>query len=243
MEDRLVLVVEDEDDMIWTVQKVMEKVSYQTLTAKSGEEGIQKALDRHPKVILLDIGLPDMNGFEVCRVIKSRPETENIKVILITGMPKAEVFARGGEAGADYFVPKPFFADDLAVDLYFMFDRRFSFTEEDRDLLRLARPIPRKTAQKEPAQDVQEVSVRAGVALKESVAEESSHETVMPPFHVPHEGAGKIEDSNAPPSMEKMGEKLLRDIQNYHQMLEVMTNRLSVLENRLNHFLKSHYHP
>lgn len=254
MENRLVLVIEDEEDMIWTVQKVMEKVRYKSLTARTGEEGIQKALDRSPSVILLDIGLPDMSGFEVCRVIKTRPETADIKVILVTGLARSEVLTRGAEVWADYYVPKPFFPDDLAVDLYFMFDRNFCFSSSDRELLRLARPIPRKEAKRilEPEPDIASTDVDPSApksnapksAVLEDIAVELSVESKQPNFRELDEGGALVEPRDPPPpDMEKLTERLARDIASYRQMLEIMSNRIGVLESRLNHLVKSHYHP
>ncbi len=233
MATHTVLVIEDEEDMIWTVQKVMEKVGYKTVSAKSAEDGIKMARELHPDVVLLDIRLPKMDGFEACRILKTEPETSDLKVIFVTGVEEAEIFSKGAEAGADYYVPKPFLPDDLAVDLYYLFDRRFRITMEDRHLLRVARVIP-KGLRREPIPAV----------VKSSAAESSTEKTeVYPDQPVTYDitpSSGSVDASGPSKASEELfEEKMLREMRVFRQTLDIIAKRLNAMEKQLQQSLTS----
>ncbi len=100
-----VLVVDDDKSMLMIAQTFLKGKGFEVLTAENGEKGIELALTEKPDVILLDVVMPGKNGFEVCRELKDNKETENIKIIIISGnIPDIEM---GFDYGADDCIAKP----------------------------------------------------------------------------------------------------------------------------------------
>jgi len=107
MTDRAtILIVDDEPNNLKLLQQVM-KDSYHLLFATNGEKAIAAANKHQPKLILLDIMMPGMSGYEVCEKLKKDPETEHIPVIFVTAMSEMENEARGFDVGAVDFIQKP----------------------------------------------------------------------------------------------------------------------------------------
>ncbi len=98
------------DDMLVNAQLLAELLQgedYQTVIATSGQEALEKVLSETPNLVLLDVMMPDIDGFEVCRRIKSSPATLFLPVVLVTALSAREHRIRGAEAGADEFITKP----------------------------------------------------------------------------------------------------------------------------------------
>jgi len=102
-----ILVVDDEKTNV-LVLKTGLSMYYRVLVAERGEEAITIAENHEPDLILLDIDMPGMSGFEVCRALKSMPETANIPVVFITGRGQVEDEVRGLESGAVDYITRPF---------------------------------------------------------------------------------------------------------------------------------------
>ncbi len=104
------------DDILPNVKLLEAKLSseyYDVLTATSGEEALIKAAEDSPDIILLDVMMPGMDGFEVCRRIKDNPLLSHIPVVMVTALTENEDRVRGLEAGADDFLSKP--VNDIAL--------------------------------------------------------------------------------------------------------------------------------
>ncbi|RPJ39638.1 MAG: response regulator [Planctomycetaceae bacterium] len=98
------------DDMLVNAQLLAELLQgedYKTVIATSGQEALDKVLSEKPNLVLLDVMMPDIDGFEVCRRIKSSPATLFLPVVLVTALSAREHRIRGAEAGADEFITKP----------------------------------------------------------------------------------------------------------------------------------------
>ncbi len=106
-----VLLVEDSQTQALRLRLVLQSAGLKTEIATTGQEGIDKALGLSPHVIVLDINLPDMDGFEVCQRLKQEPATANIPVIMLTVKDRAVDTLAGLEAGADAYIPKDDFAE------------------------------------------------------------------------------------------------------------------------------------
>jgi pilus assembly protein CpaF len=102
-----VLVVDDMPAMADILAEILQEAGYQTAVAKSGQQALAKVTDEKPNVVLLDVMMPDLDGFEVCRRIKSNPKTLFLPVILVTALAEVEHRVRGAAAGADDFITKP----------------------------------------------------------------------------------------------------------------------------------------
>lgn len=106
-----VLVVEDSRTQALRLQLMLQKAGLSTEVAATGTEGVAKALALSPHVVVLDVNLPDIDGFEVCQRLKNDPATAHIPVIMLTVKDRAADTLIGLEAGADAYIPKDDFAE------------------------------------------------------------------------------------------------------------------------------------
>lgn len=108
-----ILVVDDSPTQLRLATMPLVEKGYTVLTATNGEEGLNKALAEKPDLIVLDVVMPVMDGFQACRKIKAAPETQNTPVIMLTTKSqKADEFW-GKRQGADVYLTKPFEPEDL----------------------------------------------------------------------------------------------------------------------------------
>lgn len=103
-----VLIVDDEESGRQTVESVLEGEGYNIAMAENGFQAIEKARSLLPDVILLDVMMPGMTGFEVCQRIRSDPQLAEIPIILLTALDDRESMLSGLKSGADDFISKPF---------------------------------------------------------------------------------------------------------------------------------------
>lgn len=108
-----ILVVDDERDLVMNLKAALEKNGYKVVTANKGEQAIKAAQDVLPDVMLLDIMMPDMDGYEICRRIKEDPETEAINIVFLTAKDMLVSKVEGLDTGADDYITKPFNYDEL----------------------------------------------------------------------------------------------------------------------------------
>jgi len=113
MNKKMILVVEDEEDTSLFVKDRLEMEGYQVVTAKDGQEGFDKARENLPDLILLDVMMPKMNGYQVCRKLKLNPVTEAIPIIMVTAKAQGADISFGKETGCDDYLTKPFEMDEL----------------------------------------------------------------------------------------------------------------------------------
>jgi putative two-component system response regulator len=102
-----ILVVDDEAQNVEVFSRLMKRFGYDVLTAMSGELALQSVARDRPDLVLLDVNMPGIDGFEVCRRLKSDTRTRLIPIVLITAMHATEDRVRGIDAGADDFLAKP----------------------------------------------------------------------------------------------------------------------------------------
>ena len=115
---RTVLVADDEPQLVMLLQASMSRAPFEILTAADGVEALAVARQRHPDVVLLDGAMPMLDGFEVCRQLKTAPETTSIKVVMLTARGTDADRARGREVGADDYFAKPFSPIQLLKRVY-----------------------------------------------------------------------------------------------------------------------------
>lgn len=111
----LILVVDDEAINRLLLVTALRKRGYGVIEADGGEKALQLAFDRRPDLVLLDVMMPELTGFEVCRRIKEDPSTRTIPVVLVTALHSHEDVERGIAAGADEFISKPVDISELMV--------------------------------------------------------------------------------------------------------------------------------
>jgi two-component system phosphate regulon response regulator PhoB len=115
--DSLVLLIEDEEDMAELVGTLLRKARFKTAIAHSAWKGIAMAEELHPKVIILDLMLSRLDGFEVLKRLKDPPLTSSIPVIILTGKTDQSSCIRALELGADDYITKPFNNRELLLRL------------------------------------------------------------------------------------------------------------------------------
>ncbi len=108
--DRLVLIVDDERPIVEILKYNLEKEGYTTIEAYDGQQGLELALNRNPDIILLDVMLPRMDGFEVCKKIREKSSTP---VLMLTAREEEVDKVLGLELGADDYITKPFSVREL----------------------------------------------------------------------------------------------------------------------------------
>ena len=102
-----ILVIDDLPENVFMLQDRLEHEGYEVLTAYNGKSGIEKAQNELPDLILLDVMMPDINGFEVCKTLVSDSKTSDIPIILVTAKTDAEDIKEGLESGAYDYIKKP----------------------------------------------------------------------------------------------------------------------------------------
>jgi len=112
-----ILVVDDEIQLIEMVQMRLEANGYDVVAANDGEEGIEKVKSENPDLIILDIMMPKMDGFEVCKILKNDPQYSKIPIIFLSAKVQEEDLENGKEKGADAFVKKPFETSELLAKI------------------------------------------------------------------------------------------------------------------------------
>ncbi len=113
MPETKVLIVEDEDALSTILEYNLAKEKFEVALATDGEEGLLKVEEFGPDIIILDWMLPKVSGIEVCRRIRSKPETRNIPIIMLTARSEEADRIRGLETGADDYLTKPFSTAEL----------------------------------------------------------------------------------------------------------------------------------
>ncbi|MCO6490008.1 MAG: response regulator [Phaeodactylibacter sp.] len=112
----LLLIIEDNADVIEYIISCLNK-DYSLQTARNGKHGVEKALEIVPDVILCDVMMPEMDGFEACRILKSERSTSHIPIVLLTAKATQEDKVAGLSQGADAYLTKPFDKEELLVRL------------------------------------------------------------------------------------------------------------------------------
>jgi two-component system KDP operon response regulator KdpE len=105
-----VLVIDDDKDLAFMLKSQLERKDYKVVTASDGREGLQKAYQVRPDLVLLDLMMPGMDGWEVCQRLR---ELSNVPIIMLTARSMKGDVVRGLEAGADDYLTKPFSAAEL----------------------------------------------------------------------------------------------------------------------------------
>lgn len=113
-----VLVVDDEPQVVWMLQFSLQAEGYETLAARDGRTALDEIRTHHPKLMLLDIMMPVMDGWSVLEQIRALPAEDRPRVIVVSARSSLRDRAKAAELGADAFVPKPFNVDDLLAVLH-----------------------------------------------------------------------------------------------------------------------------
>jgi len=155
-----ILVVDDIPINIELQKAYLSIAGYQVLEARDGEEALRRVKEDKPDLIILDIMMPKINGFEVCRRLKNDPQTCFIPVVMVTALKEMEDKIKGIEAGADDFISKPFNKTELLARVKSLL--RIKFLHDELEEKRLE--LQRKVMELEEAQDrLQRLAITDGL--------------------------------------------------------------------------------
>jgi len=110
-----VLAIEDEEDILEVIEYNLDREGYDVTTSRNGEDGLELVRKDHPDIVLLDLMLPDLDGLEVCRKIRSDQEIKQIPVIMVTAKDTESEVVLGLGVGADDYITRPFKPKELVA--------------------------------------------------------------------------------------------------------------------------------
>ncbi len=117
MTAKTILVVDDSPTDLRLMMRPLLEKGYEVITASDGEQALEMAIDSHPSLIVLDVVLPKKNGFQVCRQLKTSPDTQDIRVLMLTSKTQDSDRFWGLKQGADEYMTKPFEAEELMANV------------------------------------------------------------------------------------------------------------------------------
>ena len=109
-----ILVVDDEIESVKLIGLMLQRRGYEIVAARSGAQALEKAQAEKPDLIILDVMMPDMDGYEVCRRLRANPGTATLPIIMFTAKTMIDDKVAGFQAGADDYLTKPVHPEELA---------------------------------------------------------------------------------------------------------------------------------
>ena len=112
-----ILIVDDEPNIVLSLEFLMQREGYQVATAADGEAALEALAAQAPDLVILDVMLPKMNGFEVCRRIRADPRWKGVRILMLTARGRETEVSKGLGLGADLYVTKPFSTKELVAQV------------------------------------------------------------------------------------------------------------------------------
>lgn len=113
MPRKKILLVDDSSTVLLLHRMMLSHCGYELLTARDGQEALDKASSEHPDLIFLDVLMPRMDGFQACRALRARSETKDVPIILVTTRGEPHYVRQGFESGCTDYITKPFDGEEL----------------------------------------------------------------------------------------------------------------------------------
>jgi DNA-binding response OmpR family regulator len=110
---KTVLIVDDEEYIVTSLEYVMKSAGYKVVVAYDGEQAIAKTKETAPDLLILDVMMPKLDGFEVCQKIRANPLWKSIRIIMLTAKGRDSEREKGMSLGADAYMTKPFSTRDI----------------------------------------------------------------------------------------------------------------------------------
>lgn len=108
-----VLIVDDEPNIVISVEFLMKREGFEVSVARDGEEGLAAIRQQRPDLVVLDVMMPKLNGFEVCEAVRADPDLSGVRILMLTAKGREAEIKKGIELGADTYMPKPFSTREL----------------------------------------------------------------------------------------------------------------------------------
>jgi DNA-binding response OmpR family regulator len=112
-----ILIVDDEPNIVISLDYLMRREGYEVAIAEDGEAALEAVARSLPDLVILDVMLPRMNGFDVCRRLRADPRWKDLRILMLTARGRETEVAKGLGAGADAYVTKPFSTRDLVAQV------------------------------------------------------------------------------------------------------------------------------
>jgi DNA-binding response OmpR family regulator len=112
-----ILIVDDEPSIVISLQYLMQRAGYEVAVAADGEAALQAVAEQSPDLVILDVMLPKVNGFDVCRRLRADPRWSGVKILMLTAKGRDTDVSKGLEVGADAYVTKPFSTRELVAEV------------------------------------------------------------------------------------------------------------------------------
>lgn len=119
-----ILIVDDSPSQLLGIQRIVEKLGHETITATDGAAGVEAAKSSLPDLVLMDVVMPNLNGFQATRTLKREPTTQHIPVILVTTKDQDTDRMWGMRQGARAYITKPFSEDELLEVIERVFNQK-----------------------------------------------------------------------------------------------------------------------
>jgi DNA-binding response OmpR family regulator len=110
-----VLIVDDEQNITISIAFLMRREGFEVLVAHDGAEGLRLIRAERPELVLLDIMMPKLNGFEVCQAVRADPSLAGVRILMLTAKGRVAEMEKGMALGADGYMPKPFATKELVA--------------------------------------------------------------------------------------------------------------------------------
>ena len=108
-----VLIVDDEASIVTALEFLLQKSGYEVMAAQNGDEALKRVSSFAPDLVLLDVMMPRISGYEVCRRMRARADWKHIKIIMLSAKGREAEVSKGVSLGADLYVTKPFSTSEL----------------------------------------------------------------------------------------------------------------------------------
>jgi DNA-binding response OmpR family regulator len=119
-----ILIADDEPSIVTALEFLLQRSGYEVLIARDGDEALRLVETMRPDLVLLDIMMPVKSGYEVCRQLRERPESRDVKIIMLSAKGRDAEVAKGLTVGADVYVTKPFSTRDLMGRIHALLEER-----------------------------------------------------------------------------------------------------------------------
>jgi DNA-binding response OmpR family regulator len=112
-----ILVVDDEPELLQLLRYVLEAAGFSVVVASDGRQALEQVQKEHPDLVLCDVVMPELNGFETVQALRRNPETRALPILMLSARGQAQDVQRALDAGADGYVTKPFSYRELVAEI------------------------------------------------------------------------------------------------------------------------------
>ena len=117
-----VLIVDDEPNIVISLEFLMKREGFAVSVARDGEEALERIRAERPDLVILDVMMPKLNGFEVCETVRTDPQLAAVRILMLTAKGREAEMRKGISLGADAYIAKPFSTRDLVEQVKSLLD-------------------------------------------------------------------------------------------------------------------------